>query len=118
VGAPSIVAFALQLCDGLQQQRNMHGNGIVGRVSVERILTRADLPTPRLIRDGMDATWNPADGKHYDSKSAYYSAVKAKGYEIAGNDSSISAAHEKPAPPPKTAPGLKDALKQAWDANT
>ena len=84
----------------------------------ERILTRADLAAPRLIRDGMDATWNPADGKLYDSKASYYAAVKAKGYEIAGNDSSIAAAHEKPAPPPKTAPGLKDALKQAWDANT
>ena len=79
---------------------------------------RADIPTPRLIRDGMDATWNPADGKLYDSKASYYAAVKAKGYEIAGNDSSIAAAHEKPEPPPKTAPGLKDALKQAWDANT
>lgn len=28
----------------------------------------------------------PADGKRYDSKSAYYRAVKSKGLEIVGND--------------------------------
>lgn len=84
----------------------------------ERNWNRADLPAPRLIRDGMDATWNPADGRVYDSKSSYEKAVKAKGLVIAGNDSSISTAHEKPAAPPKTAPGLKDALKNAWDAHS
>lgn len=84
----------------------------------ERNWNRADLPAPLLIRDGLDDVWNPVDGRRYDSKSSYYAAVKAAGCEIAGSDSSISAAHEKPAPAPKTAPGLKDALKQAYDQHS
>ena len=80
-------------------------------------MARADIPTPRLIRDGMDATWNPADGKMYDSKASYYAAVKAKGYEIAGNDSSISTAHERQVEQ-KTPKGLKDDLKAAWNAHS
>lgn len=83
----------------------------------ERNLARSDLPTPRLIRDGLDDVWNPADGKTYSSKSAYYAAVKAKGLEIAGNDSSITKAHEK-AVETSSLPSLKDDLKAAWDANT
>ncbi len=35
---------------------------------------------------GIKGVLNPADGKTYDSKSAYYKAVKAKGYEIVGNE--------------------------------
>ena len=34
---------------------------------------------------GIQGVFNPADGKKYDSKSAYYEAVKAKGLVI--NDS-------------------------------
>jgi hypothetical protein len=83
----------------------------------ERNLARSDLPTPRLIRDGLDNVWNPVDGRTYDSKSAYYSAVKAAGCEIAGNDSSITQAHEKPRDV-KPPPGLKDALRQAWDQHS
>lgn len=79
----------------------------------ERTFTRADLPAPRLIRDGLDDVWNPVDGRRYSSKSAYYAAVKAAGCEIAGSDSSIATAHEK-SRELKTTPGLKDALKQAW----
>jgi len=41
--------------------------------------------------DGMDATFCPADGKTYDSKSAYHRAVKNKGLEIVGNDMPVSA---------------------------
>ena len=83
----------------------------------ERNLARADIPTPRLIRDGMDPTWNPADGRTYESKSSYYAAVKAKGYEIAGNDSSITKAHERQVER-KAPPGLKETLKQAWDQHS
>lgn len=83
----------------------------------ERNMVRADLPSPRLIRDGLDNVWNPVDGKIYDSKSAYYGTVKRAGYEIAGNDSSISTAHEK-ARDLKTAPGLKDTLKQAYEQHS
>jgi hypothetical protein len=35
---------------------------------------------------GTKGVKNPADGKVYDSKSAYYKAVKANGYEIVGNE--------------------------------
>jgi hypothetical protein len=75
---------------------------------------RSDLPTPMLISDHLGDVWNPADGKHYDSKSRYYGAVKRAGYEIAGNDSSVTKAHEKTRQV-KTAPGLKEDLKRAWD---
>lgn len=83
----------------------------------ERILTRSDLPAPLLIRDGLDDVWNPVDGRKYDSKSAYYAAVKAAGCEIAGSDSSLATAHEKPAAV-KTPDGLKDTLKQAFDQHS
>lgn len=84
----------------------------------ERNLARSDLPTPRLIRDALDDVWCPADNKIYSSKSAYYGAVKRAGYEIAGDDPSVTQAHERPAPAPKTAPGLKDTLKQAWETHS
>ena len=48
--------------------------------------TRSDLPAPMIISDSLDGVWNPADGKTYDSKRAYYDAVKAKGCEIVGNE--------------------------------
>lgn len=83
----------------------------------ERNWNRADLPSPRLIRDGMDPTWNPADGRTYDSKSRFESAVRAKGLVIAGNDSSLTNATERPVEV-KTPPGLKDDLKQAWESHT
>lgn len=83
----------------------------------ERNWNRADFASPRLIRDGLDDVWNPVNGKVYDSKSAYYAAVKAAGCEIAGNDSSIMQAHEKSVAP--TAPaGLKDDLKAAWEQHS
>lgn len=83
----------------------------------ERNLNRADLAAPLLIRDGLDDVWNPVDGKRYDSKSAYYRTVKSKGFEIAGNDSSIATAHERPVER-KPPPGLKDTLKAAWDQHS
>ena len=43
---------------------------------------------PYIISDdlGMKGVFNHADGKLYDSKSAYKKAVKAAGLEILGND--------------------------------
>ena len=76
------------------------------------------MAVPMLIRDGLDDVINPVDGKPYSSKSAYYRKVREAGCEIVGDDSSISTAHEKPAAPPKTAPGLKDALKQAYEQHS
>ena len=45
-----------------------------------------------VITDTMDGTWNPIDGKMYDSKSKYYQTVKDAGCEIAGNDPAVSRA--------------------------
>jgi hypothetical protein len=45
------------------------------------------------IRDTMEQTWNPADGQHYDSKAAYYRAVRAAGCEIMGNDAGAARPH-------------------------
>jgi hypothetical protein len=53
---------------------------------------RSDLPTPYIIGDslGLHGLLNHADGKRYDSKSAYYGAVKAAGCEIIGNEKPTS----------------------------
>ena len=83
----------------------------------ERNWAQSDLPAPRLIRDGLDGVWNPVDNKIYDSKSAYYGAVKRAGCEIAGNDSSVTTAHEK-AREIKTPSGLKETLKAAFESNS
>jgi hypothetical protein len=36
--------------------------------------------------DGVKGMQSMADGKMYDSKSAYYQSLKEKGCEIVGND--------------------------------
>jgi len=43
-------------------------------------------PFHNIISDNMDRTLNPMNGKHYDSKSAYYKAVKEAGGVIMGNE--------------------------------
>lgn len=52
-----------------------------------REVQRSTLSAPSIRTDGMEAIVNHADGRVYDSKSAYYGAVKAAGCEIVGNDS-------------------------------
>lgn len=47
---------------------------------------RSSLPCPMVIRDSLDGVLNPADGKRYDSKGAYYRAVKNAGCVIVGNE--------------------------------
>lgn len=83
----------------------------------ERNLARSDLPTPRLIRDGLDDVINPLDGKPYSSKSAYYRKVREAGCEIVGDDRSFAEATQKPVEI-KTPAGLKDTLKAAWDTHS
>ncbi len=39
-----------------------------------------------VIGDSLDYTMNPADGKRYSSKSAYYKAVRKAGCHIVGNE--------------------------------
>lgn len=48
----------------------------------------APLSAPRhyVIPDSMDAIKSMADGKMYESKSDYYASVKARGFEIVGNE--------------------------------
>lgn len=50
---------------------------------------------PMVISDHLDDVWNPVNGKRYDSKSAYYKAVRQSGGEIIGNESP-----RVPPPPP------------------
>lgn len=46
---------------------------------------------PAIIGDCIPVTLNPANGKQYDSKSAYYKAVRAAGCEILGSKEEPSA---------------------------
>lgn len=60
---------------------------------------------------GVNGILNPADGKRYDSRSAYISAVKAMGLEIIGDDA------PKTVSKPKTKdidwrPAVADTLKK------
>lgn len=43
---------------------------------------RSDLAAPSIIRDGLDGMLSHADGKQYDSKSAYYRTLKETGNRI------------------------------------
>lgn len=48
---------------------------------------RSDLATPYFVSDNLGQhLMNHADGKRYDSRSAYYKAVKQAGGEIIGNE--------------------------------
>lgn len=44
------------------------------------------------LGEGVQGTFNHADGKKYDSKSEYYKAVKAAGCVVLGNDAPDQAA--------------------------
>jgi hypothetical protein len=59
---------------------------------------RSNLPSPSIIRDSLDGVQNPVDGKRYDSKSAYYQAVKDAGCVIVGNEAEKMMASSPPRP--------------------
>jgi hypothetical protein len=71
------------------------------QVAVERRAraqtVRSDFPAPMVIRDALDGVVNPCDGKRYDSKGAYYRAVKDAGCVIVGNEAEKMAAAPHPA---------------------
>lgn len=46
-------------------------------------------PAPNVITDTMPHTLNMADGRHYDSKSRFRAATRARGLEEVGTDKSI-----------------------------
>ena len=72
---------------------------------------RSGLPAPMVIRDALDGVQNPCDGKKYDSKSAYYRAVKNAGCEIVGNEAEkIAANTTAPVPPAVTRGEVVDAM--------
>ncbi len=58
--------------------------------------------------DGMDPILSHADGKTYDSKSAYYASVRRAGSEIIGNDTSIFRERQEYRPE-----GVERSIKQA-----
>lgn len=63
---------------------------------------------PMVISDGLDGVLNPADGRRYDSKRAYYRAVRAAGAEIVGNETQ----KQTPPPPPPVRPDIIAAMKR------
>lgn len=63
---------------------------------------------PMVVSDGLADVLNPADGKRYDSKRAYYRAVRAAGAEIVGNETQRQA----PPPPPPVRPDIIAAMKR------
>jgi hypothetical protein len=82
-------------------------------------LARSDLVAPRIIRDdlGMRGVLNHVDGRTYDSRSAYYEAVREAGrregkqYEVVGDDKSF----ERPPKKEYKPEGLKEDIKAAYD---
>lgn len=68
---------------------------------------------PNVRPDGMDAVQSMIDGRHYDSKSAYYKSVRAADCEIVGNDrSSFREQRHDHAPPPGLKADIARAIRQ------
>jgi hypothetical protein len=63
---------------------------------------------PNIRPDGMDAIENPVNGLPYDSKSAYYRAVRDAGYEILGSERLT----RRLTPRPPVGPDVKRAIEQ------
>jgi hypothetical protein len=53
----------------------------LARINDGRV-ARSRLASPSIIRDGLDGMLSHADGKRYDSKSAYYRTLKETGNRI------------------------------------
>lgn len=51
---------------------------------------------PSVIRDELADVINPADGRRYSSKRAYYAAVRANGCEIVGNENLSQVERNRP----------------------
>lgn len=78
-------------------------------------VARSNLPMPFIRSDGMDATLNHADGRLYDSKSAYERAVKAAGCIIAGDDPALTRETPRDFTPVSSERELKQDIKNAID---
>lgn len=75
-----------------------------------RVMAGRTHPAPYIISDQLDDILNPVNGQLYDSKSAYYKAVRDAGCTIVGNEP-----HNTVHAPPEV-PGverdIKDAIEQ------
>jgi hypothetical protein len=78
---------------------------------IEKHLAAPISSGPNIISDTMAPIRSMADGKLYDSKSAYYGSVKAAGCEIVGNDPS-SRAPKRDFQPVITGHDVKQAIEQ------
>ena len=74
---------------------------------------RSALPSPYIRPDGMSDLRNHANGLLYDSKSAYYKAVREAGCEIVGDDPSFN--EPQTAREMDTPGGIEQDLKAAID---
>lgn len=74
-------------------------------------LARSNIASPSVISDdlGMHGILNHADGRKYDSRSAYVKAVRAAGCEIVGDDKSFERPPKKEYVPEGVAQSIKDA---------
>lgn len=69
----------------------------VAQIRAENAKYIPPVGAPMLISDdlGINGLFCHADGKTYDSKSAYYKAVRAAGMEIVGNEKLKSNPNQK-----------------------
>ncbi len=83
------------------------GNGLKAEIENDEVIfwreettpdNRSDLAAPGLIRDQIDPFKSMADGKLYDSKSAYRQTLKDRGLTEVGSEDPSK--HIRP-PPPK-----------------
>lgn len=73
---------------------------------------RSRLSAPYIRTDGMDVIVNHANGLLYDSKSAYYRAVKDAGCEIVGDDPNWG---QPKAPEFESPDGIEQDIKDATE---
>ena len=64
---------------------------------VKKTARNANVNGIHIIRDEMDSTWHPGDGRRYTSKSKFRQATRDAGCIEVGNDPSISARPRAPA---------------------
>lgn len=95
------------------RERYLPGRGMVSIgewYKAQPVPKRSDLPCPNFITDQLDIQ-SMADGRHYDSKQAYYASLKSKGYEIVGNDAPTTG-HDPLSTPGGVEQDIKTAIEQ------
>lgn len=70
-------------------------------------------PQVHIIQDSMDATWHPADGKYYESKSEFRRVTKAHGCQEYGNVQLEDLKRTTRDPHS----GLKEEIIRAWETH-